>query len=151
MLCVCPVGVLNWSLRSGTVDSKVFSDFLQKLPDGITLLLDNARVHHASRSLTNRGRPTVMELADSKTIVLKYAPPYAPHLNPVEFTFNSLRQIVRGCEAWTELKLIETLHAAFKSEAFSQTSMSKLFRSVVFGGADPGKRASSARSVCLQG
>ena len=81
MPCVYPVGVLDWRLRSGTVDSIVTSDFLQKLPDGITPMLDSAKICHASQSLTDRGRPTVKELVDSKHIALNNVPPYVPHLN----------------------------------------------------------------------
>lgn len=76
ILCVCPIGVLNWSLRSGTVDSEVFSEFLGRLPDGITLMLDNARIHHASISLRNKGLSTIAEQADAKNITLKYIPAY---------------------------------------------------------------------------
>lgn len=46
ILCVCPIGGLDWSLRSDTVDSEVFSEFIGRLPDGITLMLDNAQMHH---------------------------------------------------------------------------------------------------------
>ena len=37
--------VLYWDLRSGTVTAETFCETLTKLPEGITLLLDNARVH----------------------------------------------------------------------------------------------------------
>lgn len=81
----------SWSLRSGLFDSGVFSDFSQKLPDGATPLLVNARTPHARRSLTDQGCPTFKEPADSKPAAFKYALPYAPHLDPIEFTgtFNS--------------------------------------------------------------
>ena len=81
LLCISPVGVLNWSLRSGTIDSEIFSQFSAKLPNDITVLLDNSRIHHATKALTAKGLPTVAELARSKTMTLKYTPPYAPHLN----------------------------------------------------------------------
>ena len=72
LLCVCPVGVLSWTLRIGTIDSIIFPDFLGKLPDGVTLLLDNARSHHATRCLMDKVLSTVAELAQSKSIRLEY-------------------------------------------------------------------------------
>ena len=141
LLCICPVGVLNWRLRSGTFDSIIFLDFLRQLPNGITLMLDNARIHHATKCLQDKGLPAVEELARSKSIDLMFTPPYAPHLNPVEYTFNTVRQLLRNQQAWTEAKLIRALTIALKSEAFSSASMTKLFRSVLWGGPDPGTRA----------
>ena len=85
LLCISPVGVLNWSLRSGTIDSLVFSEFLGKLPNGITLILDNARIHHATNALIKQGLLSIKQLADSKTITLKYAPPYASESRRVLF------------------------------------------------------------------
>ena len=47
-LCVGPKGVLHWDLRSGSINAEVFCQILRALPDGITLMLDNARIkiHH---------------------------------------------------------------------------------------------------------
>ena len=78
-LVIYPVGILYWSLRSGTIDAEIFSETLTKLPDGITLLLDNARVH-ASKCLVEKNLPTVAEIAASKSITLKYIPPSRVHL-----------------------------------------------------------------------
>ena len=80
------------------------------------------------------------ELAESKSISLKYIPAYAPHLNTVEFTFNSVRNLLRRKEAWTVDKLGNALEDLFKSESFSKESMTKLFKSVIFGGPHPGQR-----------
>lgn len=143
LLCISPVGVLNWSLRSGTIDSEIFSQFLAKLPNDITVLLDNARIHHATKSLTAKGLPTVAELARSKNMTLKYTPPYAPHLNPVEFTFNTVRNLLKSKQAWTESRLSQALIALFGTEPFSATSMEKLFKSVIWGNAEPGQRNTS--------
>ena len=143
LLCVSPVGVLHWSLRSGTVDNVVFSDFLNRLPDGITLVLDNAKIHHATKSLIERDLPTVKQLAASKSITLKYTPPYAPHLNPVEFCFNTVRSELRKQKAWTEAKLVEAIQVIFRADKFSESSMDKLFKSIniIWGSAEVGVRA----------
>ena len=137
LLCICPVGVLNWSLRSGTVDS----EFLGKLPIGITLLLDNARIHHATTSLRSLGLPTIAELALAKSITLKHAPPCTPHLNPVEYCFNTVRHFLRSQEAWTEAKLVEPMKNILMSGSFSKAATTKLFTSVIWGTAEPGTRA----------
>ena len=144
VLCICPIGVLYWSLRSGSIDSVVFSEVMAKLPNGMTLLLDNARVHHASKCLVEKGLPTIAELAASKSITLKFTPPYAPHLNPVEFTFNTVRQLLRRAKPWTETELGQALTALFKTDSFSKDALTKLFKSVVWGGARPGERLESA-------
>ena len=140
ILCICPVGVLYWSLRSGTMDAEAFCETLKRLPDGITLMLDNARTHHATKCLSAKGFPTVAQLAASKFISLRFTPAYAPHLNPVEFTFNTVRNLLRRKEAWTERKLMDALRDLFTQEAFSEASMKKLFKSVIFGGPHPGDR-----------
>ena len=154
-LVICPVGILYWNLRSGTIDAEIFSETLKKLPDGITLLLDNARVHHASKCLSDKNLPTVAEIVASKSLTLKYIPPYAPHLNPVEYTFNTVRNLLKRSEAWTEEKLKQQLASLFKSDSFSADSLQKLFRSVREGGPNPGQRhkpdvwhSDSINSIC---
>ena len=126
-LCICPVGILYWSLRNGTMHAEAFCETLKRLPNGITLMLDNARTHHATKCRLAKGLPTVVELAASKSISLKFTPPYAPHLNPVEFTFNTIRNLLRRKEAWTEHKLMVALRDLFAQEAFCEASMKKLF------------------------
>ena len=137
-LCVGPTGVLHWDLRSGSITAEVFCEILKELPDGITLMLDNARIHHASKSLTAKGLPTVQELAASKSVSLKHIPAYAPHLNPVEYNFNTVRNLLRRKEAWTLDKLKRVFNILFKGDSFRQESQTKLFQKVVFGSPDPG-------------
>ena len=139
-LCVGPQGIISWELQKGAVTADTFCNVLRKLPDGITLLLDNARIHHASKCLISRGLPTVAELASGKSISLRYIPPYAPHLNPVEYTFNTVRNLLRQKEAWTLSALERELEKLFQADSFSPESMTKLFKSVIFGGAEAGQR-----------
>ena len=131
-LCVSPKGVLHWDLRSGSITAEVFCDTLKRLPDGLTLMLDNARIHYASKCLIAKGLPTVKELAASKSISLKYIPAYAPHLNPVEFNFNTVRNLLRRKEAWTLRKLETALESLFRTDSFCQESQTKLFHKVIF-------------------
>ena len=83
---------------------------------------------------------SVAEVAEEKSISLKFIPSYAPHLNPVEHTFNLVRNLLRRRKAWTEEELMESLTELFKTESFSKEGMTKLFRSVILGGPNPGER-----------
>ena len=143
-LCISPVGVLFWNLRTGSINAETFVEVLKRLPDGITLMLDNAPVHHANKCLWERGLKSVAEIADEKAIVFKFIPSYAPHLNPVEYTFNLVRNLLRRKQAWTEEKLIAALAELFQTESFSQGAMTKLFASVIRGGPNPGDRLKSS-------
>ena len=88
-----------------------------------------------TRYLMDKGLPTVAELAQPKIIRLEYIPLYSPHLNPMEFNFNTVRALLKGQEAWTQNKLAKALAAVFKSELLAKESMTKLFKSVIWGGA----------------
>ncbi|CAG8600088.1 7574_t:CDS:2, partial [Ambispora gerdemannii] len=56
------------------------------------LMMDNARVHRATKSCQKLGLSTIRELLTSKRVEPKYLPPYTPELNPTELCFNFLRQ-----------------------------------------------------------
>ena len=104
-LCISPQGVMHSDLCGGSIIARTFCEILSKLPNDMTLLLDNTRIHHASKCLTKLGLPTVAELARSKWFKLKFVPAYAPHLNPVEFTFNTVRDLLRRKQAWAKDRL----------------------------------------------
>src|SRR5437763_7289801 len=55
-------------------------------------MMDNARVHRATKSCQKLGLSTIRELLTNKGVELKYLPPYTPELNPTELCFNFLRQ-----------------------------------------------------------
>ena len=139
-LCISPVGVLYWNLRDGTINAETFIEVLKKLPDGLTLMLDNCSIYHANKCLWKTGFQSVAEVADEKSITLKFIPSYAPHLNPVEYTFNLVRNLLRRKKAWTEQKLVNALTELFKTESFSQEAMTELFKSVIRGGPRPRER-----------
>lgn len=82
----------------GAITGKLFQSFLATMPDslkGNTLLLDNAAIHHATKSLRQQGLPTICETASAKDITLKYIPPYSPQCNPTELFFASLKKRVQ--------------------------------------------------------
>lgn len=114
LLCISVDGVIKWQLYEGAVDSVRFLEFVQTLPPG-TLILDNARIHHATHSLRRLGRPTIAEATDAIGLTLKYLPPYAPVLNPVELCFNSIRTYVNRIQPRTPEDLITTITAAVES------------------------------------
>ena len=83
------------------------------------------------------------EVADSKSINVEYIPAYAyyaPHLNPVEHTFHTVRNLLRRKEAYSENKFMQSVTDLFHSDSISQDSMTKLFKSVIFVGPQPGER-----------
>lgn len=99
LLCISSKGVIKWNLYSGSVDSTRFSTFLEtiNLPNKF-IILDNARIHHASGVLTKQNKPTISEIASKHSLFLHYLPPYSPQLNPVEYCFNIIRTFVnREC------------------------------------------------------
>ena len=88
------------------------------------------------------------ELAEVKSIRMRYAPPYAPHLNTVEHCFDTIRHLPRSQQAWTEDELTEALKLILKLDSFSKESMTKLFTSVIWGNAKPGTRARHVPQFC---
>ena len=53
-------------MRDSTINAEVFSECLRRLPDGLTLILDNASVHHANKCLWAKGLQSVAEVAEGK-------------------------------------------------------------------------------------
>ncbi|CAL5225119.1 g7897 [Coccomyxa viridis] len=94
LLCIGHSGYTSWSLFEGAVTGKRFQDFLNRLPRGSDLILDNAAIHRAARVLRLQGVPTISDTADAQGIGLRYLPPYTPQLNPVELASNTIRQLV---------------------------------------------------------
>ena len=61
-------------------------------------------------------------------------------MNPVEHTFNLVRNLLRRKKAWTEEELMDSLTELFNTESFSQEGMTRLFKSGILGGPNPGER-----------
>lgn len=82
--------VLCSMVVSGSVNAEVFKEFIIKLNDTIepnsTLLLDNARIHHAK---------IVKELINELGHNLFFNAPYSPEFNPIELVFSKVKYIVR--------------------------------------------------------
>ena len=100
-------GCVGWKLVKGSVTASIFREFIAELelPRGSTLVMDNARIHHASHSLTRQGLPTIRETLANSGVKGRYLPPYSPDVAPVELVFNSLRTAVNAAEPRTEAQL----------------------------------------------
>ena len=129
LLCVQPTGTVGAILVEGAVTSAIFRNFLESLPQGLTLILDNCSIHKATKSLTKLGLPTIKETAVDRSITLQYAVPYAPYLNPVEYVFQSIRQHVNKVQPRTALELRQAITAGIK--AYKPSSLTALFQRVV--------------------
>ncbi|CAG8808145.1 36917_t:CDS:2, partial [Racocetra persica] len=79
-------------------------DFLVGInfPNDSHILLDNAKIHHAVKSLIKANRLPIKELAIKKGIILKYLPTRAPMLNPVEFFINNIKNYIKKERPRTE-------------------------------------------------
>jgi transposase len=97
-------GIIHWELIKDTVDTDVFSNFLNnvKLPneEKYYLLLDNIKFHHSKK---------VKEILVSKNIEPRYIVASNPYLNPVEEVFNVIKQYVKKQKPTTEEELRNAL------------------------------------------
>lgn len=94
LLCISSSGVVKYQLYEKAVNAVRFSEFLRELPMDSTVVLDNAQIHRATNVLRRQGLQTVPEVASQRRINLRYLPPYAPQLNPVELCFNTIRGFI---------------------------------------------------------
>jgi transposase len=78
----------------GTIDGSVFEDYIRELllyygrwpqPKSV-LVMDNASFHHT---------PNTRQMCDDAGIILVYASPYSPNLNPIEEFFAELKAFVK--------------------------------------------------------
>ena len=104
LLCVCPGGVIDYTLVEGSINSAMSTLFVGSLRLGFTLphWTEQCSVHKATKSFWKEGLPSVRESAEARSITLKYIVPYAPHLNPVEFSFITVRNFIIRRELRTE-------------------------------------------------
>ena len=95
LLSIESTGIVSWKLYKGSINAIIFREFLDNnIPNNSMLVLDNARIHHASDILKINKLTSIKELANIKNIKINYLPPYSPYLNPVEFCFNIIKSFV---------------------------------------------------------
>lgn len=130
LLCIGMTGVIHWQLYTGAVKAVDFTKFLQDLPRGSSLVLDNCQIHRATNVLKRQGLQTVAEVAAESGIELRYLPPYAPTLNPVELCFNAIRTHVKKERPRTKEDLNTCIAAAISNldRLTCSWTMRKVFR-----------------------
>jgi transposase len=129
-LCVQNVkekAVIRYKLIKGGSKTQNFHKFLSNIKNTTHLLLDNAKIHHATDSCKKLKLSTIAELAIKKNIELKYLTPYAPKLNPVEKCFSVIKSYYRKARPRTERKLRQVIKEAIAE--LQKHDLTKYFRS----------------------
>lgn len=107
--------------------TKNFHKFLRNIKLTTHLLLDNARIHHATDSCRKLKLSTIAKLAKKKKIKLVYLPGYSPKLNPVEKCFSVIKNYYRQQRPRTERKLRKVIKEAITK--IQQLDLTKTFKS----------------------
>jgi transposase len=136
ILCIGAQGYWKAVWHTGGVKADAFRAFLEALPGDSTIGMDNASIHHASKSLLAKNLPSVEQTASARTQKLVYLPPYSPQLNPVELCFNVLKKKVRqsGVRDFQTLQdLVNTTLQSLNMSTFFkhcwETGLARLVRS----------------------
>ncbi|CAI2169069.1 11829_t:CDS:2 [Funneliformis geosporum] len=129
-LCVQNVkekAVISYKLIKGGSKTKNFHEFLSNIKFTTHLLLDNAQIHHATKSCQKLGLTTIAELAKQKNIKLVYLPSYSPKLNPVENCFSVIKSYYRKKRPRSEEELRKIIEEVIVK--LQQQDMTKTFKS----------------------
>ena len=86
LMAINTKGVVGWQVIDGPCRSNQFSEFIDKLPAGSRLLLDNASIHKTFG---------VKDAAARRGVRLLFLPPYTPQWQPVEMFFSALKRAYR--------------------------------------------------------
>jgi transposase len=100
LLAIDRSGVVAHEIRVGSFNQHSFSAFVEKLPSGRPLLMDNASIHKTR---------LVREACGRNNIRPVYTPPYCPWFNPVEFAFSVVKRRFRKLRA-TRTEAIPEFH-----------------------------------------
>jgi transposase len=92
----------------GAIDGDAFVVYVEKvlvptLQGGEIVVLDNLSSHKVAR---------VVELIESAGAEVWYLPPYSPDLNPIEFMWSKIKQILRSLAARTFDGLVAAIRTA---------------------------------------
>ncbi len=104
------LGFLCWSIYQDSVSTLEFIHFVREnmvgmVREGELVLLDNASVHK-----TEAAHAALEEVCEGRFM---YAPPYSPHLKPIELGFSNIKGYLREREAEAVLDPIGAINAAF--------------------------------------
>ena len=112
LLCIAPTRVVLSILVPGGIKSPTFQSFMTALPPNVSVVLDNASIHHACNTLKIRALPTVAETAARRNQTLRYLPAYTPQLNPTELCFNYMRTLINQAAPRSEADLKRAIDRA---------------------------------------
>jgi transposase len=131
LICIQPAEgrVVHHMIVKGPMNAVLFQKFIETLPaqhHHKKLILDNARIHHATKACQRQGLPTIRETAATKGIDLQYIPPYSPQLNPTEICFAGLKRKVRHLP-WEAVSPV-LLTARLKTELQNVGDTQSMFR-----------------------
>jgi len=88
-----------------------------KVPHNSVLILDNCRIHHAE-SLNE----TWKMLKLTYGIEHIFLPPYSPFLNPIEYSFNVLKENVKSQPFYNRGELISVIERAISTSITSENT-----------------------------
>lgn len=86
LLAIGYEGIIGYRMIRGGVNGAKFANFIEELPCGRPLIIDNASIHKTL---------VVRALMASKKICPMYIPPYSPWYNPIEFSFSWMKRQFR--------------------------------------------------------
>jgi transposase len=87
-------------------DQVVDGILLPSLRSGDILVIDNLSSH--------KNLPTLLKF-ESKSVEVRFLPPYSPDLNPIEKIFSKIKAILRGLASRTSPLLEKAISKAIKS------------------------------------
>ena len=77
-------------IYEGSINKNIFKEYLKNdllpnIPEGSTIILDNAKFHHDSKKeLADKSVQTIKDICKQFNINMIYLPSYSPDLNPIE-------------------------------------------------------------------
>ena len=77
--------------------------------DKSIIIMDNAPIHQGDRF-----NKVKQSLDDSKSIKVEFLPPYSPFLNPIEYSFHSIKAFVRSKEPTNRAALVTEIRNAIE-------------------------------------
>jgi len=75
-----------------------------RLPNDTVIIMDNAPIHQGKRF-----EEVKTFLQTSKSIPVEFLPPYSPFLNPIEYSFHSIKAYVRSKEPPNRAALVSEI------------------------------------------
>jgi transposase len=115
LLAIDRAGIVKHESLAGNFNSISFAAFLETLPDGKNIIMDNVAFHRSN---------VVKSVAVRKRLTLNFIPPYSPWHNPVEYAFSSMKARYR------KLRLAHgnvASHITMSLESIDSTMTSNLF------------------------